>query len=55
MRNGPTPEYYEEYLRANTTLSGISQKTAQLLLGAGYRAEAFPATIVDSDPSTSEP
>ena len=50
VKNGPTPEYYKEYLRANMTLNEIAQKTARLLLGAGYGAEAFPATIVDSDP-----
>jgi len=50
VKNGPTPEYYKEYLRANTTLNEIAQRTARLLLEAGYRAEAFPATIADSDP-----
>ncbi|MFQ5886514.1 MAG: epoxyqueuosine reductase, partial [Anaerolineae bacterium] len=50
VKNGPTPEYYKEYLRANAMLNEIAKKTARLLLGAGYRAEAFPATIVDSDP-----
>jgi len=48
-KNGPTPEYYKEYLRANSTLNEIAQRTAQLLLRAGYGAEAFPATIGDSD------
>jgi len=50
VKTGPTPEYYREYLRANTTLNEIAQRTVRLLLGAGYRAEAFPATIMDSDP-----
>lgn len=50
VKNGPTPEYYEEYLRANTTLNGIALKTAQILIGTGYGAEPFPATIADSDP-----
>ncbi len=50
MKTGPTPEYYKEYLRANTTLNEIAQKIERLLLGAGYEAEAFPATIVDSNP-----
>lgn len=50
VKNGPTPEYYKEYLRANTTLNEIAQKTAWLILWARYRAEAFPATVVDSDP-----
>ncbi len=54
VKNGPTPEYYKEYLRANTTLNEIAQGTARLLLGAGYRAEAFPATIADSDPEYEE-
>ncbi len=50
VKNGPTPEYYKEYQRANATLNEIAKRTARLLLEAGYRAEAFPATIVDSDP-----
>ncbi len=50
VKNGPTPEYYKEYLRANTTLNEIAQRTVRLLLRGGYGAEAFPATIVDSDP-----
>jgi len=49
VRNGPTPEYYQEYTRANAMLNEITQSTARLLLGAGYGAEAFPATIADSD------
>jgi len=49
VKNGPTPEYYQEYLRANTMLNEIAQRTARLLLGAGYQAEAFPATIAGSD------
>lgn len=48
VKNGPTPEYYQEYLRANATLNEIAQRTARLLLGAGYGAEAFPATTVNS-------
>jgi len=50
VKNGPTPEYYKEYLRANTMLNEIAQRTARLLLGAGYQAEAFSATIAGSDP-----
>jgi epoxyqueuosine reductase QueG len=50
VKNGPTVEYYGEYQRANAILNEIAQKTARLLLGAGYGAEAFPATIADSDP-----
>ncbi|MFQ6000795.1 MAG: 4Fe-4S double cluster binding domain-containing protein [Anaerolineae bacterium] len=49
VKNGPTLDYYEEYLRANKELNEIAQRTARLLLGAGYEAEAFPATITDSD------
>ena len=49
VKNGPTPEYHKEYLRANTTLNEIAQKTARLLLRAGYGAEALPATITESD------
>jgi len=49
VKNGPTPEYHKEYLRANRALNEIAQRTARLLLGAGYGAEAFPATIGDSD------
>jgi len=49
VRDGPTPEYYEEYLRANATLNEIAQKTARLLIEAGYGAEAFPATLANSD------
>jgi epoxyqueuosine reductase QueG len=50
VKNGPTPEYYKEYLRANATLNEIAQKTVRLLLGADYQAEPFPATVADSDP-----
>lgn len=49
-RDGPTPKYYEEYLRANATLNEIAQKTARLLLEASHRAEAFPATVAEGNP-----
>ncbi len=45
VERGPTPEYYNEYLRANATLNIMAEKTAEYLLNAGYGAQPLPATI----------
>lgn len=50
VKYGPTPEYYQEYTRANAALNEIAQRTVRFLHEAGYGAEACPATIADSDP-----
>jgi epoxyqueuosine reductase len=47
VREGPTPEYYEEYKRVNRALNELAGKTAALIASLGYRAEPYPATIVD--------
>ena len=44
VKGGPTPEYYGEYERANTTLNDIAEKAAQFLLSRGHQAQALPAT-----------
>lgn len=48
LRDGPTPEYYEEYKRANRLLNDIAAKSADYICSLGYHADSFPATIVDS-------
>ncbi len=47
VRTGPTREYYQEYQRVNRLLDEIASQSANLIAALGYRAEAFPATIVD--------
>jgi epoxyqueuosine reductase len=47
LRDGPTPEYYEEYERVNRLLNEIAAKCAEFVSSLGYGAEPFPATIVD--------
>jgi len=47
LQDGPTPEYYEEYERVNCLLNEIAAKSADFISSLGYRAEPFPATIVD--------
>lgn len=47
VRDGPTPEYYEEYKRVNELLNEIAAKSAELISSLDYHAEAFTATIVD--------
>jgi epoxyqueuosine reductase len=47
LEDGPTPEYYEEYERVNCLLNEIATKSADFVSYLGYRAEPFPATIVD--------
>lgn len=47
VRDGPTPEYYEEYERVNRLLNEIAAQSADFISSLGYRAEPFPATIVD--------
>lgn len=44
VKDGPTPEYYGEYERANAALDDIAEKAAQFLLSRGHRAQALPAT-----------
>ena len=50
VRDGPTIEYYEEYGRANRLLNDLAERSADFIPSLGYRAEPFPATIVDSSP-----
>ncbi len=47
LQDGPTPEYYEEYERVNCLLNDIAAQSADFVSHLGYRAEPFPATIVD--------
>ncbi|TKJ28639.1 MAG: hypothetical protein CEE40_11230 [Chloroflexi bacterium B3_Chlor] len=48
--DGPTSEYYQEYQRANRLLNDLAERSADFISSSGHRAEAFPATIVDSFP-----
>jgi epoxyqueuosine reductase len=45
VRDGPTPEYYREYIRVNRALNEIAGRAARAIYGLGYRAEPFPATV----------
>jgi len=48
VKDGPTPEYYGEYKRVNRTLNEVAGRTAEAILGLGYRAEPFPATVPEA-------
>ncbi|MGB3906777.1 MAG: 4Fe-4S double cluster binding domain-containing protein [Anaerolineae bacterium] len=48
--DGPTSEYYQAYQRANRLLNDLAERSADFISFSGHRAEAFPATIVDSSP-----
>lgn len=44
LEQGPTPQYFEEYKRANRALNEIAGRVSSFILGLGYRAEPIPAT-----------
>lgn len=45
ISDGPTPEYYREYMRVNRVLNEIAGRTAEAIFRLGYRGEPFPATV----------
>lgn len=50
--NGPTPDYFAEYERANLRLAQLSEEAARALLAAGHRALAFQPTTEQIDRAT---
>jgi len=52
IRGGPTPEYFAEYESANARLDRLAEQAADLLMRAGSRARAFPATKEQIDRTT---
>src|SRR5512137_1623836 len=49
ITNGPTMEYFREYRRANTLLSELSRRAAELLQERGFAAIALEPTMEDFD------
>jgi epoxyqueuosine reductase len=49
IHNGPTPEYFAEYERANLRLAQLSEEAARVLTDAGSRAQAFQPTAEQID------
>lgn len=50
--DGPTPEYYAEYKRANALLSNLGKLARDLIEAHGHRAIAKEPTHVGIDPET---
>lgn len=48
LRDGPTKEYYEEYVRVNQFLNDLADRSASFISSLGHRAEPFPSTIDES-------
>ncbi len=48
LRDGPTKEYYEEYVRVNQFLDDLAHRSAGLISSLGHPAEPFPSTIDES-------
>lgn len=48
LRDGPTKEYYEEYVRVNQFLNDLADRSAGFISSLEHRAEPFPATIDES-------
>ncbi len=52
IREGPTPEYFAEYERANLLLAQLSEEAARALIETGNRARTFPPTTEQIDRTT---
>jgi epoxyqueuosine reductase len=52
INDSPTPEYYEEYRRANALLSNLGKLARHLIEAQGHRAIAKEPTHVGIDPET---
>jgi epoxyqueuosine reductase len=52
IQDGPTPEYYAEYKRANQLLDSLGSYAAEFLKKQGYQAKNFAATEAGIDPQT---
>lgn len=52
ISEGPTRPYYAEYKRVNDFLAKLCERTAHILIEAGYRVEAVKATTEKFDPAT---
>lgn len=50
LRDGPTREYYEEYVRVNGLLNALAERIAEWICSLGHGAEPFPATISENLP-----
>jgi epoxyqueuosine reductase QueG len=46
---GPTPQYYDTYNKANEQLNRIAAQTAELIRTLGYQAAPIPATADDQE------
>ncbi|OPX45233.1 epoxyqueuosine reductase [Ruminiclostridium hungatei] len=52
IENGPTPEYYDEYLRVNTLLNSLGEYAEGLLKNKGFEALALTQKVVEIHPET---
>ena len=52
IENGPTMQYYEEYMRLNDLLSALSVQGARFLKDRGFQAISSAATNEGIDPET---
>ena len=52
LKDGPTTDYFAEYERANALLDQLSEQVADVLRGAGHRAQALRATTEQIDKAT---
>jgi epoxyqueuosine reductase QueG len=44
IKDGPTKEYHEEYIRVNKLLDKLAEKTSNYLISKGYKAKYIPST-----------
>jgi epoxyqueuosine reductase len=49
---GPTPQYYDEYVRVNQQLNDLATLAADFLKGLGFRVKAVESTVAYVDPGT---
>jgi len=52
IRDGPTPQYYDEYIRVNNLLDSLGYLTARFLKEKGHRARFLAATEAGIDADT---
>lgn len=50
IKDGPTPQYYDEYKRVNNLLAKLCERAACIIRRTGYQAEAVKATTEKFDP-----
>ena len=52
IKNGPTPQYYDEYVRVNSLLDSLGRLAARFLEEEGHGAKFFAATEAGIDTET---